>query len=457
MLLKTWVLLACAVIGSASLAQAATLSDVYALSLQNDLRLKAAQSAYLAGQESPALARARLLPNVTAQASVTHSRATTSTESSNPFAPVTENIIDGNGPGFSIALTQPVFNLAAWHDYRIGTLQARVAGVELEREKQALILRVSESYLQTITAGAKLAAARSTEDSLRLQLQAAKTKYDLGMARKSAYLQAQAAFDAAAADTVVAANTLSVAFDALQVITGAQLDALAALPEDLMALPPAPADFDAWHTAALQNNSELAIAQLKLEAAHQNALGRAAEHLPTVAASVSYADGVDHRSYELALPDRQTKHGASVAVTVTLPLYQGGAVAAGARAANARYSEQRDLRDGAERSIVQQAHSSYLNVISGVAAVNARKAAIASSQGALEFARKGYDEGVIDMLNVLDAERTLFRARQDYADALYSYLIAGLNLKRLAGSLSDSDVAELDRRLDRGRLVRDVQ
>ncbi len=455
--MKTWLIVAAVCMCCARPARAETLSDVYALSLQNDTQLRAAQSAYLAGQESVPIARAALLPKLVAQANWTRSQGSTRTESSNPFAAPGKNLTDSNAPGYSVALTQPLVDLAALHDYRRGTAQAALAATVFESEKQALILRVADGYLQAITAGAKLAAAQSAEQALGLQRKAAKLKYDLGMARITAYLEAQAALDAAAADTLVAQNVLNLAFDAVKQMTGQELVELAALPEDFVASAPVPLAFSEWRDAALKNNHDLHGATLAVDAARENALGRAAEHLPRLAADLSYSDGYDRRNYDTAVPDKVIRRGVSVGLTLTLPLYSGGAVSASAREADFRYREQRDLRDSAERSVVQKTHASYLNVVSGAAAVSARKAAIVSSQSALEFAHKGFDEGIVDMIIVLDAEKNLVLARQNYADALYGYLIAGLTLKRSAGALGERDVVELDRRLDPRRAVRAVR
>lgn len=450
-------LLAWACIGAAGPARAVSLSEVYAQALQNDPQLRGAQSAYRAGQEAGAIARAALLPKIALEAALVRSRADTRTTLSNPFATGAQSITESNSPGYNITLAQPLFNQPILHDYRRGLIQMDLAGLQLESERQALILRVADAYLQTITAGAKYAAARSAEDALRLQWKAAKLKYDMGMARMSAYLEAQAALDGASADSVVAGNRVNIAFDGLKAITGQPLAELSALPDDFAVLAPAPLAYAPWRDAALSNNVELQAARRAVDAAHQLALGRAAGHLPTVAASLRYSDGYDRRNYDLALPDKQIKRGASIALTVSIPLYSGGAVSAGAREALFLYQEQRDKRDGAERHVLQKTHAAYLDVISGVAAVKARKAAIVSSRSALEYARRGYDEGVIDMLNVLDAEKTLGQARQNYADALYSYLIAGLNLKQQTGALGAGDIAELDLRLDRGRPVVDIQ
>lgn len=427
---------------------AETLSEVYLLALQNDYKLSAAHLSYLAGQESNAIARSGLLPKINVAGVWTRSETVTRIDSSNPFAPVSENIRESNFPGYSISLTQPLIDFSALHEFKRGKVSQKLAALQFESAKQSLIIRTADAYLQTSTAGAKFAAAQSAEDAFRLQLKAAKLKYDIGMARRSHFLEAQAALDATVADTLVAKNNLNVLFDFLKVISGRDHTELMALPDNFVANSPSPIDFQSWIYATTKNSLELNIAKLKVEDAYQNARSKASEHLPKLAAGVSYTDGYDRRTYNTAIPDKLTQHGLSVSLTLSVPLYNGGATSATAREANFRYLEQRDNSEGINREVLQKTHSIYLSVISGMAAVNARKTAIVSSESALEFSRKGYEEGVIDMINVLDAQKNVYLAKQNYADAVYAYLIAGLKLKEVVGLLGANDIGELSRQLD---------
>jgi outer membrane protein len=440
----------CALAGQAG---AETLSEIWSLAQDNDYQLKAAQAAADAGSEERNIARAGLLPRLQAQGALSHTETATDDKSSNPFAVNQSANINQNSPGYLVSLVQPVFDLAAWHDYKRGGLAADEAVLEYERQKTALMLHTCDLYLQALTAGAKLEAAESAEKSYRLRLNAAKIKFDVGMARQADVLDAQAALDAAAADTVVARNKLDVAFDLLKVITGLDHVELDALPQDFVAHAPIPADFSRWEQSAGQYNPDIAIAQLRMEEARQNASARKADLLPKLSGSIDYSNGYDHRTYSNAIPDQLYQQGWTAQLTLTVPIYSGGAPTAHARQAEARYREQRETGDAVRRDVLQAAHALYLSVTSGVAAVEARKAAIVSNRGSLEYAQRGYEEGVVNMLNVLDAEHARLAASQNYADSLYSYLMAMLRLKQVAGALSPRDIDELSNQLDRGHKV----
>ena len=94
-----------------------------------------------------------------------------------------------------------------------------------------------------------------------------------------------------------------------------------------------------------------------------------------------------------------------------------------------------------------------MDVYTTAATVKARKQAITSSRSALEATQAGYDVGTRDLVDVLNAQGRLYSAQRDYYNALYSYVLATLQLKQAAGVLVAADVGELNQWLDSSRSV----
>lgn len=432
---------------------AESLSEVYALALQNDYQLKAAESAYLAEQEVRKVVRSGLLPKINAEGAWVRSETTTEIDSSNPFAVKNTNRQTSNSPTYSISLAQPLIDMVAFHNYKRSEYSERVASLQLERIKTALIYRTADAYLQILKAGARLEAAQSAEEVYRVQLKAARVKFDVGLTRMSDILEAQARNDSAFADIVAAKNNLNISFDFLKVITGQEHTEIAALPDNFSVNLPVPNDFKQWADAAEKNNLEINIARLQVDEAYKNYEAKKSEYLPKLAGRLSYSDGFNDRKYNNAVPDRMYSEGVSAAITLNVPLYSGGGNRASSREANYRYFELRDNSNGIKREVMQATHSIYLSVIAGATLVKARKAAIESSQSAVNYAKKGYEEGVRSMIDVLDAQSNLYKANQSYSDAVYEFLIAGLKLKEISGSLSSKDIDELSLLLDKQRKI----
>jgi outer membrane protein len=434
-------------------AYAATLSDIYSQALENDYKFKAAQHAYSATLENKYITKSELLPKIYAEGSWVRSETTNTIDSSNPFAVKNKSIQTNNGPGYSVSLTQPLFDMTALHEFKRSELSDRLAILQFEQAKSSLVFRTADAYLRVLNAGAKLAAARSAEDAYQLQLKAAKVKFDVGLANMSDFLDAQARSDSAAAERVSATSNLNTTFGLLKVITGQSHAELADLPEDFVVALPEPADFNPWAEAVEKSNIEINLAKLRVAEAYEGYKARKSEHLPKLRGQLSYSDSYSDREYNNAIPDRLHNEGISASLTLSVPLYSGGGISASARQAHYSHLQLRDESMDINREIMQSTHSIYLSAISGVSEVNARRAAIASSQSALAYAKKGYEQGIRTMINVLDAENIVYQASQSYSDALYEYLISGLRLKEMAGTLSVKDIEILSSQLDKQRNI----
>ena len=99
------------------------------------------------------------------------------------------------------------------------------------------------------------------------------------------------------------------------------------------------------------------------------------------------------------------------------------------------------------RNTVTNTRSLHMTVISDVARVAARKQSIISSQSALDATNAGYEVGTRNIVDVLNAQNTLFGAKRDYANSRYDYINNMLRLKQQAGLLSPEDVYRLSAEL----------
>ena len=74
-----------------------------------------------------------------------------------------------------------------------------------------------------------------------------------------------------------------------------------------------------------------------------------------------------------------------------------------------------------------------------IEAVELDKNVLRGAESVFEASKTGYTLGKLDYLNVLDAQRTLFKAKAQYIDALASYHTAKADVERLIGSSIDSE------------------
>lgn len=432
-------------IAVSSFSYAETLNEIYQQALQNDHQFKAANAAYLAGKEAKKIGLAGLLPQVNGEYGITDGEFD---EEGVRFGQPVNQTIQSERDGYSITLTQPLFDMSRWHAYKRGKLDSKVAKAEFEASRQLLIRRVAEAYLNSLRAVDNYQTALAEENANSHQLEQTRKRFEVGLTAITDVHEAQAAYDNSLARRLLQEGNVVISFEALEVITGQSYQYLAPLKEDFPITPPAPLDRQEWVQFSMENNFTLAAASLRAESLRQAAKVARSAHLPTVDGRATFSDSTSSGAFS----DTDTD-GHEVAITVSVPIFSSGSVSASRRQAAQRYYESRENFFQAKRDTVQNARSSHLTVVTDVATVRARRQAITSSQSALEATQAGYEVGTRDLVDVLIAQRTLYTAQRDYSDALYTYIQDTLRLKEVAGILTEKDIVELDNWLDTNKRV----
>lgn len=431
-------------------ASANSLQEIYELALKNDAQLKADKAGYEANQELGDIARAGLLPQINATYSA-YDKTDTDLTSRIPAPAFTANS-DTKTTGWNVSLTQPLFDLSAWYVYKQGQKLSEQAEAQFGADQQSLIVRVTTAYFNVLRSVDQLESTIAEQNAFAHQLDQVKQRFDVGLTAITDVHEAQAAYDSALAATLEARGSLSISYEALEVLTGKPEDQIAPLSDKFPVVNPTPADRAEWVNFALKNNYNLKSTRLGADAAQKKANAARAEHLPTVGATLGYSkhdsDGNDFDGEF----DRTTE-GNTVSIGVNIPIFSGLRTSSTARQAVSLGLQAEELFNSAQRSTIQTARSLHLSVETGVARTSARKQATVSNQSALEATQAGYEVGTRNLVEVLQAQSKLYQARRDYSNALYDYVIDTIKLREVAGLLTPADVQEVDKWLQTGAPV----
>jgi outer membrane protein len=406
----------------------ADLLQVYQDALANDAELRAAEANYRATLEANPLARSALLPQISADGELGGFY-------SNPDG---ASSIDGSRYDLSLNLFQSLYD----QRNRIALTQADLliasAAADLEAARQELIRRVSEAYFQVLLAEETLTFRRAEREAIGRQLEQTQRRFEVGLIAITDVREAQARFDLARADEILATNDLNLANEELAVITNTYYERLASLRPDAM-LPsgPDPEDPEQWVSVALENNQELLARRLGSDIAREQIARQRAEGRPTLGLAASVSDtgfsGVDS-------PQFRDSSDAQVGLRLNIPIYTGGRVSALTREAREEFEAAQEAVVFTERRVVQVTRSSFLSVVSNAARAGALQQAVISNQASLEATEAGFEVGTRTQVDVLLALQELFRAQRDLAAARYNFLVDRLRLQRAVGSLSEADL-----------------
>lgn len=416
-------LIAALLLAGASSAQAENLMDIFQLAAQNDPTLRAAAASRDATLESRPIAKANLLPQISAAASTTNHYQSS----------------DYNGKSFSLSLTQSIYDAANYAGLRQADEQVAQAQAEFGAAEQNLIIRVGETYFDVLRKVDDLDFQRADKSAISRQLEQARKRYEVGLIAITDVHEAQARYDQAVAAEIDATNTLDASLENLREITGQIHESVDPLGETLSLNKPEPADMKAWVSAAMEQNLSLLAAVKAADAARENVSVQRAGHYPTLDLVATTSRSDDGGSTASGVSD-----DTSIGLQLSVPIYSGGATSARTRSAEYSYVAAQENRELAQRGVQADTRDAYRGVESSISRVNALEQVVVSSQSALDATEAGFEVGTRTIVDVLNAQRTLYGSIRDLKGARYDYLLNGLRLKQAAGSLVVGDLEAIN-------------
>ncbi|MGM0631865.1 MAG: TolC family outer membrane protein [Pseudomonadota bacterium] len=413
------------------------LLSILELAMRNDPQLRQAEAQLNSAQQQVIQARSTLLPR--ANASFSESR-----EASGPAGVVSLTPEDASRR-YGVNIQQSLINLAAWYDYQGAKASDQAQVLNFQAQEQELILRVATAYFEVLRAIDFLETRRQEEEAAERQFEQASQREEVGLVAITEVYEAQAAYDLARNNTILAEDARDSAYEALEAITGQPHPNVEILSEDFPIEPVEGAMTD-WTDEALNNNLSLLAAESGVEARQQVARARRSDHLPTVSLQGGYnrSESDSTVGSDGGVRSGGAFEGTSVSVNVSIPLYSGHAVTSRRQAAEYDVVAQQEQLNLIRRQTRQEIRNAYRRVNTDAMVVDQRQQAIRSARSALEAIEAGYEVGTRNIVDVVQARQQLFRALRDHAEARYNYVLDTLTLQQITGMLTPQDIIDIN-------------
>jgi outer membrane protein len=421
----TLILITAPAIGSTGLLEA------YQDAAESDPIIRAAAAERQASLEAKPQARALLLPDLRASGIRERNFAV----DSDP-GPSDSNFSTYD---LNINVVQPLYDRAANVQVRQAESIVDQAEADFVAAQQDLILRVAQAFFDVLEQRDDLTFRTADLEAIGRQLEQAKRRFEVGLITITDVQEAQARFDLATADEIIARNDLEDSRERLRSITGQYYAELEELSDRMPLRPPDPPDPEAWVKLSLETNPNVLSAAFAVETARENIQLQRSGHYPTIDLTAGFGDSDT---------GRLERSGGRVGVQFNFPLYQGGAVNSRTREAAYGYEAAKERLEGEQRASFRDARNGYRGVVAAIASVRAFDRARVSNQTGLEATEAGFEVGTRTIVEVLNSQSDLFRARRDYSVARYAYILSFLALKRAAGLISVDDFRLIESWLD---------
>lgn len=414
----------------AYVAASTTLLDVYSDALNNDPELKAEHALTQAEVERREAASGSLLPSVTLSGEIARNREDVETTGIG-----TQGLSYFDSNQLELTLKQPLYRKDIYADVDARRASSLAAEYDYRSTAHELIMRVTRQYLAVLAARNDLEYIETEKNAIDEQLQNARKRHKAGISTNADLYEAQASYDLAIAQVIVAESNLFDANASLEEITDRQYGDLSDLKDDFTPGFTGPAELQYWIDAAERGNPQLTASRYRIATLQHEVERSSAGHYPRLDIVAKYSSSETGGRFGDSNIDDQ-----SIALQLEVPIYEGGKVNAQVRESISRLDAEKEKLTKIHRQITREISKAFKSTQSTINRVSALKQAVKSAESALSAIKSGYKAGSRTSSDILDAQQALFKAKRDYMQEQYKYILSYLELKQLAGSISIDDV-----------------
>jgi outer membrane protein TolC len=322
-------------------------------------------------------------------------------------------------------LTQRVFD---WESIdRVRSSQAQLQSAELNARdaREIVVLVIVSNYLLLIADQSEVEAATSQRDTAKALFQQASDQKTSGLASAVDVLRSQVQLQSREQKLISAQNDLAkqklVLARAIGLPLGQSFEIITRVPYRELT----PASLDDAINSAYRARPDFQSQLNQVRSAELARQAATAERYPSIGAEADYG---------ILGVNPGTSHGTvDAAVTLRIPIFQGGRVHGDVLQADAAVTQEKQQLEDLRARIDQEVRDAYLDLASAEQEVSVEKSAVALATQNLEQSRDRFSSGVTDNVEVVQAQDALAIANDAYIASLYSYNLAKISLARATG------------------------
>ena len=440
----TSIIISLACVASSNLVFAEDLVEVYQQAKANDPTVLKAEAVYKASLEDIDAARATLLPQLYAYGSITEAEYDSYSVASDLTATTKQD-----NTSYGAELSMEIYHHDSWLTLSNAKKSAHKGDLTYQIAKQDLIVRVTNAYFDVLSAKDDLEFAVAEKKAIERQLEQTKQRFSVGLTAITDVHEAQAEYDSAVTEEIRSQNEVYNTEEALRVLTNVY-------PRNLNPLntarfttsTPVPNSANEWQELAEVKNLELISEKVSVDIAKRSISIANSGHYPTLDLSGSYSNSED--TYDTTGSpkyDEPNLDSQSISVTLTVPIYSGGAITSSVRKAQSNYvAASQDLMQ-THREVIRDTRSAYNDVRATISGIRAFEQSVISAESALKATEAGFEVGTRTIVDVLDSTRNLYNAKRNLSSTRYTYIISVLALKKAGGTITESDLSAINQGL----------
>ena len=338
-----------------------------------------------------------------------------------------------NSHSYGVQVALPL-RLDAYYGMKVAEQIAAGARISFEKTHQNLIFSVIERYVAVIKQQHQLFSSMAEVTAIEQRLKQTQQQVDLGITSIIQLQDVKANFQQLQVNLLQVRQNLSLARANLENLTNQ------ALPEQLPALSSgfsadsliATNSLENWFVLAQDNNLDLANNSSATRQAFHNYQVKDVSMYPTENVTVA-------KNYSSAMGDSQT-----FSIGVSGTFYDGGLNQAQTKEAKESWHAVEQQGQALLKATQQEVRRWHQALDTSRQQIQALAQLDKAVQASLAGKNTEYELGLRDLSDILDAEKLVFSAQRNWANARLDLVLNQLRLKKASGLLGRDDLTQLD-------------
>jgi len=323
--------------------------------------------------------------------------------------------------------TQSVFNLSSIRQYQASKAGISAAKSDSESTSEQVAATVARAYLAAVKADTDVDTAQANAMLSQAVLTQAENQKAAGTGTGIDITRARVQLANDQQQLLVAQNNRRAAHLRLLRAMNLRLDTEVQLTDGLQYLPVDAVTLDQAKARALQERPDFKAQQDREANSRLSASAVALERMPSLSALADY--GSSGAGFATVLPTR------TYGISLRVPIFDGARRDARRAEAASQYRAERVRTNDLKEQVELDVRLALDELSSAQDEVNVAKDGLALAQNELDQARRRFQAGVSDSLEVTDAQTRLERARDNQTAALYNYNVSRIDLAQAMGAV----------------------
>jgi outer membrane protein TolC len=329
-----------------------------------------------------------------------------------------------------LSVQQSVFDFASIRRFQASKVGVSAATQELDSTAETVAAQVARAYLAAVRADADVETANANVTLSDAVLTQAENQKKAGTGTGIEVTRAKVQLANDRQHLLVAENARRSAHLELLRAMGTPLSTEVRLTDKLGYVPIDAVTLEQAKAQALQARPDLKAQQQREENARLSASAVKMERMPSLAAFGDY--GSSGISLDNNMPTR------TYGISLKVPIFDGGRRDARRGEAASLYRSEQVRTGDLKQQIELDVRLALDGLRSAEDQVKVAKEGLELADSELTQARRRYDAGVTNSLEVTDAQTRLERARDNETQALYNYNVARIDLAQAMGNMRRS-------------------